>query len=303
MVLVAAAPSALAYDVVKGPQGPRASAVTWEYTPTGLSIWYGHIVNAGLRSLAVDVYDNTGGMMQEVIHQRIRFAAYGAYPNGVVNTNSVAMSPARTYVITVTPNGPTGSSCTVDGVYTMPSPPVARFSITSDRFSFTVVVDASASSDDDGYITDYQWDWGDGTPSDTGVTASHQYGSSGGRWITLVVTDNDGLTDSEDEYIWFGIPVEPMLTVYGCLYADDGSIVTGGEVTVTNLMSGEVLTTASDAEYGTYWVDFIYGPLVETGDVIEVTAVKGNLSGTNSGVVEYVRFAYMQIDVYLTTVT
>lgn len=37
------------HSVTKGEQGPRGSAVVWEYNPTGLGTWSGHVVNNGLR--------------------------------------------------------------------------------------------------------------------------------------------------------------------------------------------------------------------------------------------------------------
>src|SRR4030042_6762528 len=47
MVLVVGAPLVTAdtHHVVKGAQGPRASAVSWNVVPTDNGSWYGHIVN------------------------------------------------------------------------------------------------------------------------------------------------------------------------------------------------------------------------------------------------------------------
>jgi len=47
MVLVAGAPLVVAdtHHVVKGAQGPRASAVSWEYAPTEAGVWTGHVLN------------------------------------------------------------------------------------------------------------------------------------------------------------------------------------------------------------------------------------------------------------------
>ncbi|MFK7893005.1 MAG: PKD domain-containing protein [Granulosicoccus sp.] len=60
---------------------------------------------------------------------------------------------------------------------------------------FTVTFDASTSSDSDGVIEDYQWDFGDGN-TDTGAIVSHTYQTGGTFTATLTVTDDDGETDS-----------------------------------------------------------------------------------------------------------
>ena len=38
-----------------------------------------------------------------------------------------------------------------------------------------VAVDAATSTDSDGTIASYSWDFGDGSPVETGITATHTY--------------------------------------------------------------------------------------------------------------------------------
>lgn len=65
-------------------------------------------------------------------------------------------------------------------------PPQANFTYTSNGSTFTF--DASTSTDSDGSITAYKWDFGNGTTG-TGVTASVTY-TSGTYPVTLTVVDN-----------------------------------------------------------------------------------------------------------------
>jgi PKD repeat protein len=51
------------------------------------------------------------------------------------------------------------------------------------------------SSDSDGFITNYSWDFGDENTG-TGILTSHNYTEIGKFEVELTVTDNDGLTDS-----------------------------------------------------------------------------------------------------------
>jgi Tol biopolymer transport system component/chitodextrinase len=55
--------------------------------------------------------------------------------------------------------------------------------------------DGSGSSDPDGTIASYAWNFGDGD-TDTGATVSHTYDTEGTFNATLTVTDNNGLTNT-----------------------------------------------------------------------------------------------------------
>ncbi|MGI8879698.1 MAG: PKD domain-containing protein [Jatrophihabitans sp.] len=68
-------------------------------------------------------------------------------------------------------------------------PPVATASATCT--GQTCAFDGSGSSDPDGSVSSYAWNFGDGTTG-TGVAPSHRYAVGGTFTVSLVVTDNQG---------------------------------------------------------------------------------------------------------------
>ena len=79
------------------------------------------------------------------------------------------------------------------GCYEFNLPPVANFTYSVDNR--TVFFNASLSYDLDGSIVSWLWEFGDGNIS-TLQNPSHQYADDGTYNVTLVVTDDDGATDS-----------------------------------------------------------------------------------------------------------
>ncbi|MGY4706460.1 PKD domain-containing protein [Candidatus Bipolaricaulota sp. J31] len=84
-------------------------------------------------------------------------------------------------------------------------PPTARFTFSpaNPRVGDTVRFDAAASSDPDGTIVQYLWDFGDGATG-TGRIVTHTYGTAGTYTVRLTVRDDDGATDTETTTITVG---------------------------------------------------------------------------------------------------
>jgi len=79
-------------------------------------------------------------------------------------------------------------------------PPVARFATSNEYvFDFTLF-DATRSTDEDGRILSYEWDFGDGNQG-AGVQTRYRYEMPGRYLVTLIVTDNDGLAGTESALI------------------------------------------------------------------------------------------------------
>jgi PKD repeat protein len=72
-----------------------------------------------------------------------------------------------------------------------------------------VAFDGSSSTDPDGTIASYAWDFGD-TKTGSGVTTSHAYTTAGTYTVTLTVTDNGGLTGSDSATITLKTPAQTL---------------------------------------------------------------------------------------------
>ena len=84
------------------------------------------------------------------------------------------------------------------------APPVAQISPTSVtiRLGESITLSAAGSTDSDGSITSYQWDFGDGNVA-FGVTVDHLYLVPGAFIVKfynvkLTVMDDDGLSDADE---------------------------------------------------------------------------------------------------------
>ncbi len=76
--------------------------------------------------------------------------------------------------------------------------PVAAF--TYDCDGLTCSFDASTSRDDDGTISDYSWDFGDGSGG-SGMLATHTYAAGGSPAVTLTVADDEGASASASQNV------------------------------------------------------------------------------------------------------
>lgn len=82
-----------------------------------------------------------------------------------------------------------------------------RFSPAQGKAPLVVDFDGSHSSDADGRIVSYHWIFGDGTETQGAKNAlSHQYQQPGTYTVTLAVTDNGGLTHSQEGTVRVAAP-------------------------------------------------------------------------------------------------
>ena len=89
--------------------------------------------------------------------------------------------------------------------------PSPSFSVDPSNGGKTTVFrfDASASSDPDGRIESYSWDFGDGRTA-SGRVVEHQYNSAGNFNVTLTVTDNENSQSSSSKNIEVKNTIPPI---------------------------------------------------------------------------------------------
>lgn len=136
-----------------------------------------------------------------------------------------------------------------DGGNTSPSA-----SFTYSCAELTCDFDGTGSTDSDGTIEDYQWDFGDGN-SASGSNVSHTYGSEDTYTVTLTVTDDGGATDDSSENITVGSSNEEI-TLSASGYKEQGlqkADLSWSGATSTNVdiyRDGSIITTtANDGEH------------------------------------------------------
>lgn len=93
--------------------------------------------------------------------------------------------------------------------------PTAKFTFSpqTGNAPLDVTFDATQSSDTDGSITNYRWNFGDGLTG-TGQTIIHRFENEGEYTVTLTVTDNSGKSDSTSHILIVEPPNEPPVASF-----------------------------------------------------------------------------------------
>jgi PKD repeat protein len=199
------------------------------------------------------------------------YTAPGVYTVMLTVTDSKGFSDYRTASVTVT----SGDEL-----------PTAAFSVTTTPqiLAQPVGFDASASSDPDGAITAYTWNFGDGSAPGSGAKPSHTYATAGTYKVTVTVTDSSGLTAGTTHQITvirppaaaFSVTTVPQVTGAPVAFDATGSTDPSGTITAYAWYYGDGSAPGSGAKPShTYAADGTY--------TVALTVTDSNgLSGTTT---------------------
>lgn len=144
--------------------------------------------------------------------------SFGDGSTATGRTASHTYTAGGTFTVTLTVTDNKGGSASATSSVQVAAPnlaPVAAFSPSpsSGQAPVTVTYDAEASTDADGSVASYAWDFGDGTTG-TGATVFHDYASGGSYVVRLTVTDNQGATGSTEQTLVVAPPnVAPTASI------------------------------------------------------------------------------------------
>lgn len=117
--------------------------------------------------------------------------------SGATTSHTYGASGGRTVNLTVTDDdGGTASVSAQVSPGQTNAAPKSEFTVSCDGRA--CVFDGNASSDSDGTVTGYAWNFGDGGTAN-GAVQSHTYANAGLYTVTLTVTDNDGASGVHSE--------------------------------------------------------------------------------------------------------
>ncbi len=135
----------------------------------------------------------------------------GAKSTSATPTHSFAAAGDYTVTLTVTDDG--GATGTVSHAVHVTAPvnkaPTAAF--TSSCTALSCSFDGTGSSDPDGSVSGYSWDFGDGAKS-TSATPTHSFAAAGDYTVTLTVTDDGGATGTVSHAVHVTAPVNKAPT-------------------------------------------------------------------------------------------
>jgi PKD repeat protein len=166
---------------------------------------------------------------------------------------------------------------TVDPSSKKPPTAIITAAPTSGEAPLTVAFSGSGSTDD-GTISSYAWNFGDGSAVSADPTPSHIFSSAGTYTVTLTVTDEDGLTGTA--YVTITVAKLVIVNAVSLTSTRSSTAVSAtAAVTITNLAG----TPISGATVTGSWSGIVQGmsfAVTDTSGVATLTSPQSSSSGT-----------------------
>lgn len=223
-----------------------ATSVTFTAPTTGDALFYFVATNSSSPS-TFPVHTSVGGT--KVVQATAPSAASGSVADSQISL--MIGGTGATYAASVANNMSVGVGFSAASTNIAP---VSAFTYTTSLL--TVTVNGSTSSDSDGTISTYAWQYGDGNTS-TGVTpAAHTYSTAGTYTVSLTVTDNSGSSTATNHSVTVSAATTTPPTRIGYTVTNPGasttaitldpSVVTSGSgISTGNWMIATVTTTST----------------------------------------------------------
>ncbi|MER7073569.1 PKD domain-containing protein [Terrabacter sp. NPDC000476] len=198
----------------------------------------------------------------------------GSTGSGKTPSHPYAASGTYSVKLTVTDDKGATGTLTKDVVVTVPvnQAPTAAFG--SSCSGATCGFDASASSDSDGTIASYAWDFGDGSTG-SGKTPSHPYAPSGTYSVKLTVTDDKGATGTLTKDVVVTVP-SSSTTFVGANHSAPGAAKFKAAAVPTGTQAGDLMLLM----FSRPTVATFSGPTGVTGWTQVATVTNGSVTST-----------------------
>ncbi len=180
----------------------------------------------------------------------------GATGNGATPTHTYTETGTFTVTLSVTDDGGLSDTATTTATVGLGNQaPVANPNGPySGTVGSAVQFDGSGSSDPDGTIVSYDWEFGDGVTG-TGISPTHTYAAAGNYNVTLTVMDDSGATDSAGTTASIGTVNQPPVANANGPYNGTVSVPVTFNGTGSNDPDGTIVGFDWDFGDGTVAVD------------------------------------------------
>lgn len=164
-------------------------------------------------------------------------------------TGSHQYTAANTYTVTLTVTDPDGANNSVShdvvvgGGSTNNVPPTASFTAPTGCTVNSACPFSDASSDTDGQVVAWEWNFGDGSAVDPNQNTNHTFAVEGEYQVQLKVTDNLGATNTVTHPVVISTPSASQCTTVSTTEVDCALSITS-QSTITMVL------TSADCELG-----------------------------------------------------